>query len=67
LRAARELLLCARVNPSDMDRWFVRTDAYLEAIEAPEFVEAPRTQLWVWLLADVILASMTFVTFTALC
>ena len=49
-----------------MDRWFVRTDAYLEAIEAPEFVEPPRSQLWIWLLADVILASMTFVTFTHL-
>jgi hypothetical protein len=46
----------------EMDRWFVRTDAYLEAIDLPEEYEPAPSRLWTWLVADVILASMMFMT-----
>ena len=52
------------MTAADMDHWFVRTDAYLEAIDSPEFVDSQAPRLWTWLMADLILATMMFVGLT---
>ncbi|HMF29402.1 MAG TPA: hypothetical protein VKE42_11555 [Candidatus Cybelea sp.] len=53
------------MSAADTDRWFVHTDAYLEAIDDfPEYLEEPTPRLWTWLMADLILASMAFVALT---
>jgi hypothetical protein len=64
LRGARELLFSAGMSAADTDRWFVHTDAYLEAVDFPEYLEEPTPRLWTWLMADLILASMAFVALT---
>ena len=64
LRGARQLLFSAGMSAADTDRWFVHTDAYLEAIDYPEYLDVPTPRLWTWLMADLILASMAFVALT---
>ena len=52
------------MTAGDSDSWFVHTDAYLEAIDVPEYLDEPSSHLWTWLMADLIFASMAFVTLT---